>query len=179
MRFINHGRFINPTFKMERLINSIYFLPSNCLSRIFITFAVIDAMGKPPSGLLDYHTTWLGSYDECIGIEAAVNISGVTMSPYKGRYCKTVFQTGGVGITIGMCVPNTCSNVDTGHLVDTCKFTPGRIKSLNSYTHDHLKNNFQFSVVHRSMNAMVSCKVSDTRMVSCKLCTRPIAFIPR
>ena len=57
-------------------------------------------MGKLPSGLLDSHTRWLGSYDECIGIEASVEVSGVATSPYKGRYCTTELQVGPIGVYV-------------------------------------------------------------------------------
>ena len=57
-------------------------------------------MGKLPSGLLDYHTTWLGSYDECVAIEASVTAPGVTTSPYKGRYCKADLKVGPLGVYI-------------------------------------------------------------------------------
>ena len=49
-------------------------------------------MGKPPSGLLDFKIIWLGSYDECVTIEATINSSGILTSPYKGRYCKASFK---------------------------------------------------------------------------------------
>ena len=49
--------------------------------------AVIDAMGKPASGLLEGHFTWLGSYDECIQIQAIINDT----EPIKGQYCSAVF----------------------------------------------------------------------------------------
>ena len=49
-------------------------------------------MGKPPSGLLDFKIVWLGSYDECIAVEATVNTTGVITNPYKGRYCKASFK---------------------------------------------------------------------------------------
>ena len=57
-------------------------------------FLVIDAMGKPASGIMDGHLVWLGSYDECVAIEATVNISGAVTHPYKGRYCKPSFKIG-------------------------------------------------------------------------------------
>ena len=53
---------------------------------------MVDAIGKPPSGLLDYRLLWLGDYDECVKIEATVNRSGVVTVPYKGRYCKASFK---------------------------------------------------------------------------------------
>ena len=54
--------------------------------------SVVDAIGKPPSGLMNYRLLWLGDYDECVKIEASVNKSGVMTVPYKGRYCKASFK---------------------------------------------------------------------------------------
>ena len=51
-------------------------------------------MGKPPSDLLDFHITWLGSYDECVAIAASVNKSGDIISPFNGRYCLGSFPLG-------------------------------------------------------------------------------------
>ena len=53
----------------------------------FRYISVIDAMGKPSSAILQGDFNWLGSYDECVGIQAYVNISGKIRSSYKGRYC--------------------------------------------------------------------------------------------
>ena len=50
---------------------------------------MIDAIGKPPSGLLNYRLQWLGDYDECVKI---MNRSGPVTVPYKGRYCKASFK---------------------------------------------------------------------------------------
>lgn len=90
----------------------------------------VDAMGKPPSDLLDFHITWLGDYDECVAIAASVNKSGDIISPFNGRYClgsfplgpggqATLFSPSGPALTIGVCVPNSCSGEDTAALLDT------------------------------------------------------------
>ena len=55
---------------------------------------VLDAMGKPPSGLLNGAVKWLGSYDECLAVEATVNISGEITLPFKGQYCSATFTAG-------------------------------------------------------------------------------------
>ena len=57
-------------------------------------YKVLDAMGKPPSGVLNGDVKWLGSYDECLAVEASVNISGEMTSPYKGQYCSATFTVG-------------------------------------------------------------------------------------
>ena len=51
-------------------------------------------MGKPPSGVLNGDVKWLGSYDECLAVEASVNISGEMTTPYKGQYCSATFTVG-------------------------------------------------------------------------------------
>ena len=59
---------------------------------VFCFLPVIDAMGKPPSGLAEYRYVWLGDYDECVETEATVNRSGVIIPLFKGRYCKAAFK---------------------------------------------------------------------------------------
>ena len=54
--------------------------------------SVVDAIGKPPSGLLDGNFKWLGNFDECIAIKAMVNNSGAISFPYEGRYCLSSFK---------------------------------------------------------------------------------------
>lgn len=43
---------------------------------------VLDASGKPPSGILDGTLTDLGSFEECLEVKSVGNISAFT-----GRYC--------------------------------------------------------------------------------------------
>ena len=68
------------------------------LLMVLVLFSVIDAFGKPPSGLLNYRLQWLGDYDECVKIEATVNRSGAVTVPYKGRYCKASFKIADVPV---------------------------------------------------------------------------------
>lgn len=44
--------------------------------------SVLDASGKPPSGILDGTLTDLGSFEECLEVKSVGNISEFT-----GRYC--------------------------------------------------------------------------------------------
>ena len=57
-----------------------------------LSVSVVDAIGKPPSGLLDGNFKWLGNFDECIAITAMVNDSGAMSFPYEGRYCLSSFK---------------------------------------------------------------------------------------
>ena len=57
-------------------------------------------MGKPPAGILDFNVKWLGSWDECWAVEAAVNRSSVISHPFTGKYCSTSFALGENVITL-------------------------------------------------------------------------------
>ncbi|XP_052790475.1 nose resistant to fluoxetine protein 6-like isoform X1 [Mya arenaria] len=98
------------------------------------TWAVrmVDAAGKPPSGLFDLHTTWLGDWEECLAIEPLVNDTrnNIPYKPFDTQYCTATFPvgskdsaasilTGGntINIFVGVCVPLTCSNWSTAILI--------------------------------------------------------------
>ncbi|KAL3870700.1 hypothetical protein ACJMK2_038744 [Sinanodonta woodiana] len=72
----------------------------------------LDAIGKPPSGILDGHTIWLGSYDECVDANVLNNAT-----QFRGQYCLADISMTGIlpslpgmppKITVGLCVPDTC-----------------------------------------------------------------------
>ena len=92
--------------------------------------AVIDAMGKPTSGLLEGHFTWLGSYDECIQIQATVNDT----EPIKGQYCSAVFGQQQVTIELTFWALMDSSfwfdTINLGQSIDNIK---GSLSSFFSY----------------------------------------------
>lgn len=49
-------------------------------------FIVFDAIGKPPTGLLNGNINWLGSYKQCRKIES---VSKLDKKPFHGKYCRT------------------------------------------------------------------------------------------
>jgi Nose resistant-to-fluoxetine protein, N-terminal domain len=51
---------------------------------------VLDATGKPSSGLLRGATWWMGDYDECLSIKGGVNGSQQS-APFKTAYCSLSF----------------------------------------------------------------------------------------
>ncbi|KAL3870699.1 hypothetical protein ACJMK2_038743 [Sinanodonta woodiana] len=72
----------------------------------------LDAMGKPPSGILDGQILWLGSYDECVDANVLNNAT-----QFRGQYCLADIPMTGIlpsvpgippKITIALCVPDTC-----------------------------------------------------------------------
>ena len=54
---------------------------------ILYLISVVDAIGKPDSGILGGNFRWLGSFDECVDVRAAINKSGAITYPWKGQYC--------------------------------------------------------------------------------------------
>ncbi|XP_076807344.1 nose resistant to fluoxetine protein 6-like [Clavelina lepadiformis] len=82
------------------------------------TLQVLDAWGKPESGILNGNVKWLGRYFEC---------SNINYDYFKGKYCSVYvgkppapaaygigFPT---GLTVGGCFPDTCSQEDISSLI--------------------------------------------------------------
>ncbi|KAK3592290.1 hypothetical protein CHS0354_032680 [Potamilus streckersoni] len=72
----------------------------------------LDAIGKPPSGILDGQLLWLGSYDQCVDAKTFN-----TTTEFRGQYCLADIQMTGIlpsmpgvpaKITFALCVPDTC-----------------------------------------------------------------------
>ncbi|XP_041368252.1 nose resistant to fluoxetine protein 6-like [Gigantopelta aegis] len=81
---------------------------------------MLDAMGKPGSGLRDGSILWLGSYDECLSTTA---VDKAQRTLFDTRYCRiqllpdAVAKQGTDGFmglfpTLGLCVPDACGNTD-------------------------------------------------------------------
>ena len=56
----------------------------NLFNELFLS--ALDSYGKPPAGILDIHVWWMGSYDECKGIDPE-NVK------FKGKYCTTRYNS--------------------------------------------------------------------------------------
>ncbi|XP_069118681.1 nose resistant to fluoxetine protein 6-like [Argopecten irradians] len=89
------------------------------------TTRLLDALGKPGSGLTDGNLQWIGSYDMCNSVEGIVHEDMVdnTGPQYtlQGKFCKGYLSLGIQGIsgaTYGTCVPKTCSPEDTNTLMN-------------------------------------------------------------
>ncbi|CAK8686761.1 unnamed protein product [Clavelina lepadiformis] len=82
------------------------------------TLQVLDAWGKPESGILNGNLIWPGRYFEC---------SNINYDHFKGKYCSVyvgkppapaAFGIGfPTGLTIGGCFPDTCSQEDISSLI--------------------------------------------------------------
>ncbi|XP_060562019.1 O-acyltransferase like protein-like [Ruditapes philippinarum] len=85
---------------------------------------MIDAFGKPGTGLMDYNLNMMGNYDECIAIQADRYTDPEKKQgldhPYTGKYCtgnvqltsEAVTFAGPLAAKIGLCIPDSCSNRD-------------------------------------------------------------------
>ncbi|XP_033732240.1 nose resistant to fluoxetine protein 6-like [Pecten maximus] len=106
------------------------------LDREMWSFRMLDAVGKPPSGLLNFDLSWYGSYEEC---------TNITIPEFRGKYCSVNFplvksQSAqspialGIlpGINIGVCVPSSCSGQDVSNFINTVfSVTVDRINTGN------------------------------------------------
>lgn len=90
---------------------------------IDVAHAVLDALGKPPAGLLQGNPWWFGSRDECAAIVPSVDSKG--RERFGGRYClasigkpQPEFQLEHfhsqlpLGVNIGFCMPRACAQQD-------------------------------------------------------------------
>ncbi|XP_078581951.1 nose resistant to fluoxetine protein 6-like [Branchiostoma floridae x Branchiostoma japonicum] len=81
---------------------------------------MLDAGGKPPSGILGGNLVWAGSYSQCVNITTkGYNIT------FDGKfYMATLVPVVGGGIagvtklTIGVCVPSSCNQHDVNQTLD-------------------------------------------------------------
>ncbi|XP_052221322.1 nose resistant to fluoxetine protein 6-like isoform X1 [Dreissena polymorpha] len=106
----------------EACMNSTNLMLAAAINKDQWALRMIDAIGKPPSGILDFNLKWLGNYDECLETEVSVldNSTGLVSEPFEPQYCQASFylgqnpaavMTGGyIIVNIGMCLPDKCDN---------------------------------------------------------------------
>ncbi|XP_013404902.2 nose resistant to fluoxetine protein 6 [Lingula anatina] len=93
---------------------------------------MFDASAKIPSAILDGKFKWLGSYSECLAVDAYIlynvtnpdNTTWTADDQFGGQYCtgNTPIQLAGsqsVTLSIGVCVPSGCSEHDLKALLNT------------------------------------------------------------
>ncbi|XP_033748135.1 nose resistant to fluoxetine protein 6-like [Pecten maximus] len=117
-------------FSAEKLTDSRYDVSFSCLNdtkqvmldilgRQPYALGMLDADTKIPSGILQGHWLWFGSYDECKGVESPELPSGRHIS---GQYClastlNNIKALGYKPIMLGTCVPSSCSDSDVRGLI--------------------------------------------------------------
>ncbi|XP_060066014.1 nose resistant to fluoxetine protein 6-like [Ylistrum balloti] len=93
------------------------------LNRKMWSLRMLDAAGKPGTGLLNFNLNWYGSYEEC---------TNITLPEFRGKYCSVNFPLVkssatqspvalGIkaGINIGVCMPSSCSGQDVSNLINS------------------------------------------------------------
>ncbi|KAI1289959.1 Nose resistant to fluoxetine protein 6 [Halotydeus destructor] len=87
---------------------------------------MLDAMGKPTSGIMEAHLSFLGSYSECVEVRSQPTVAH-TSGQFTGQYCMGHVQLPNAALSslqklsglspsilsgahprIGLCVPSTC-----------------------------------------------------------------------
>ncbi|KAL5011856.1 hypothetical protein ScPMuIL_010407, partial [Solemya velum] len=125
----------------ERCMNHTEMYISGLLGMQNWAMMMFDAGGKLPSEVFRMNTNWVGSFDECQSVVAAIvhNSTGTATveNPFRGRYCtvsipfvdlevlppeqREIFTSGFMqaGISIGVCIPNSCSSSDVKGLISS------------------------------------------------------------
>ncbi|GAB6033345.1 hypothetical protein CHUAL_013112 [Chamberlinius hualienensis] len=104
--------------------------------------SMVDAFGKPGSGILEGNVQWGGNYRQCLN---------VNNKEIRGRYCWLVFPANTIisflkqehlftqrSIKTAICVPNTCNEADLIRFID---FAEGKIKYFFDMAKDRISTN--------------------------------------
>ncbi|XP_067118600.1 nose resistant to fluoxetine protein 6-like [Centruroides vittatus] len=76
---------------------------------------MLDAAGKPPSGLKKGNSLWLGDFKQCREVTVPLKvIDNMNFGNFKGKYCYLSSSvadqnTMNIGLKIGICVPDSCN----------------------------------------------------------------------
>jgi hypothetical protein len=97
---------------------------------------VVDAFGKPQSGINWGSLTWAGEYKECTNVTININVTAGDV--WQGKYCsvssssvvnqitiqfdlsldkKIIFLYHVKPFKVGLCMPNHCSNIDISQIL--------------------------------------------------------------
>ncbi|XP_052787223.1 nose resistant to fluoxetine protein 6-like [Mya arenaria] len=99
----------------EHCFSDTLFLLKNIQLQTALSF--IDAMGKPPSGILKGSTFWAGDMQECSDIPGIKNAG--TNETFNGKYMVVSIFTNERAISaLGVCVPSSCNETDTPQLMN-------------------------------------------------------------
>ncbi|XP_066294089.1 nose resistant to fluoxetine protein 6-like [Branchiostoma lanceolatum] len=94
----------------------------------FYALNILDAGGKPPSGILEGNFNWLGSYSQCINVTKKgfgstfdakyyiATLAPVAKPPQLSAGASPAL--GGLTLRLGVCVPNSCTTSDVIQRLD-------------------------------------------------------------
>ncbi|XP_066304436.1 O-acyltransferase like protein-like [Branchiostoma lanceolatum] len=102
---------------------------------------MLDAGGKPPSGILNGNLIWAGSSSQCLNVtRKGFNIT------FDGKFYVATLVPGGGGVAnvslrIGICVPSSCSQHDVIQRLDGSIYwrvllQPGIVQVTSAYSHE-------------------------------------------
>ncbi|XP_055947832.1 nose resistant to fluoxetine protein 6-like [Argiope bruennichi] len=124
---------------------------------------MLDSYGKPESGILAGNIKWLGTYDECVGIQS-VPQKNASVGNFRGKYCtlQVPLNLGNVSIPIStaVCLPDSCNPNGTVSSI------------LQNY-----KSNDSFSIFEERLESILSNATLTCKVPPKKLTTGAIAVI--
>ncbi|XP_077994519.1 nose resistant to fluoxetine protein 6-like [Glandiceps talaboti] len=101
-------------------INDTMQFLSDAINKKSYAIKMFDSIGKLPSGVLEGNTQWIGASGECR------NVKDIQIREHiiNGKYCQASVPLGQgtLGPTylqIGLCVPDTCNNLDVLTMINT------------------------------------------------------------
>ncbi|WAR04826.1 LOW QUALITY PROTEIN: NRF6-like protein [Mya arenaria] len=120
------------TYGLSFIVSLVFEAPMMGLEKAVLRKGMLDAFGKPDSGIMQGRIWFPGGYDECLGVDATVNNNAMeTMNHFKGKYCRLELPSDipplGLGyenaIRIGLCVSDRCNKADLNSFVEAVQKT--------------------------------------------------------
>ncbi|XP_035683589.1 nose resistant to fluoxetine protein 6-like [Branchiostoma floridae] len=93
----------------------------------FYALNMLDAGGKPPSGILEGNFNWLGSYSQCVNVtkkgfgstfDAKYYIATLVPVPKPAQLSVEASGYGAITLHLGVCVPSSCTADDVIQRLD-------------------------------------------------------------
>ncbi|GAB1602612.1 hypothetical protein Ahia01_000540800 [Argonauta hians] len=133
---------------------------SSLLHKEMWAIQMVDAYGKLSSGVLQGDIHFPGSYDQCLSIKVPKS--------FHTKYCQLVVPTDQFnvpvslgargGLKLGMCVPDSCSEIElASHITTGIIFPLQNIAALNISTHTVCEKEKQLD--SRALFSIVVCSV--------------------
>ncbi|WAR11329.1 NRF6-like protein [Mya arenaria] len=113
--------------------NDLLLLLHGLMGREAWALTVLDAFGKPDSGIMQGRIWFPGGFDECQGVNTSVyNNATETTDQFTGKYCRLDIPTGVASfdpaaeskIRVGLCVSGRCNVADLTKLIEAVPHKP-------------------------------------------------------
>ncbi|XP_052811638.1 nose resistant to fluoxetine protein 6-like [Mya arenaria] len=112
--------------------NDLLLLLQGLMGREGWALTVLDAFGKPDSGIMQGRIWFPGGFDECQGVDTSVyNNATKTTDQFTGKYCRLDIPTDFSSfdpaaeskIRVGLCVSGRCNVADLNKLIEAVQST--------------------------------------------------------